>query len=215
MTDIAEQAARKVFEHQIPLASDKPRDFDDPKFLYERNKAFDTAQALADAGLLREPEHAVPPGKDVAALITNARAICAEYDFDLLAEESWPTVMRQLIDALEAPQADRRDVYVIAAQRIGTGETWTVDAREALGMQRTEPTRGQIAEAIRGAIDNPREASWDMDLDAADAVLALLADQPTDAEVKAQAWDEAATHLAGEYDDHNAAQYLHDTNPYR
>ena len=55
MTDIVEQAARKVFEHQIPLASDKPRDFDDPKFLYERNKAFDTAQTLADAGLLAEP----------------------------------------------------------------------------------------------------------------------------------------------------------------
>lgn len=36
------------------------------------------------------------------------------------------------------------------------------------------PDREQVARTIRQAIDNPREATWQMDLDAADAVLDLF-----------------------------------------
>lgn len=44
------------------------------------------------------------------------------------------------------------------------------------------PSRQEVAAAIREAIDNPRTASWDMDLDAADAVLELFT-EPEESQV--------------------------------
>lgn len=159
--NIVEQAARKVFEHQIPFASDKPRDFDDPRFLYERNKAFDTAQALADAGLLRET-----------------------------AQEEVDRLTRLIADTTALTGADAK--------------TLVEAVQELAERARTVPTRGEIAEvltyALTGAgVDDYREYSGEEGLRAyyrmADAVLELLADQPTVNEAEAQALEQAATQM--------------------
>lgn len=126
MTDIAEQAARVLRQATNDGA----------------NKTEDYAQALADAGLLREPERVVPTQDDITDAL--GPILFNNFNYPKLGES-------------------------------------------------TAPLLNKIT----------------------DAVLALLADQPTVNEVKSQAWDEAAQHLAGEYDDPNASQYLHDTNPHR
>ena len=101
-----------------------------------------------------------------------------------------------------APSTQHRDVYELAAERIGTESTWTVDAREALGLTRTVPTRDEIARITHQQTcercEEPQER-YDYrpsDLHAADAVLALMADQPTVEEAKAEAWEEALSEAA-------------------
>lgn len=56
---------------------------------------------------------------------------------------------------------------------------------------RTVPTRGEIAVQMKRHFDRGSDG-W---LDMADAVLALMADQPTVTEAKAQALEEAATEI--------------------
>lgn len=84
---------------------------------------------------------------------------------------------------------------------------------------RATPTREQIAEAVAPIAFNaanypkPGESTTPFVTKIADAVLALIADQPTVNEVKAQAWDECAQWHAEQGMPVNGAATEH--NPYR
>lgn len=88
--------------------------------------------------------------------------------------------------------------------------------------QRVQPSREDVARRILdktvGVVDcelheRLMTPMWDRATSAADAVLALFAQQPTVAEVKAEAWDQAITAAADALDDGHAIYDL--PNPYR
>lgn len=136
MTDIVEQAARKVFEHRIPLASDRPRDFDDPKFLYERNKAFDTAQTLADAGLLAEPARTVPTRDEIVdALVMSPLADTAGTDL---------APFNRAADAVRALLAGQPTVAEVKAQALEEAAELTDNPHEDYWLrERAQQIRGK------------------------------------------------------------------------
>src|SRR5690625_1167401 len=265
MTDIVEQAARVAYETYHKAGEFRP---------------YEIAQALADAGLLREPvttileEFVVPCAKcnpdegrclpcreeadtyyraaiNAISTYSAAKELARDGDSDAggyvgrdlrkLAER----IKQHLLEHPEPPArtVPTRDVYELATERITAESTWTVDAREALGLTRTVPnratadpeeiadehkfeavgdfedptafcakcgewfngweyakhvadvaavetrtvpTRERIALRVREIVVKDYDFEMEKSLHIADAVRALLADQPTVAEVKAQ-----------------------------
>src|SRR5690625_244179 len=177
MTDIVEQAARVAYETYHKAGEFRP---------------YEIAQALADAGLLREP---------VTTILEEFVVPCAKCNPDegrcLPCREEADTYYRAAINAISTYSAAKE------LARDGDSDTGGYVGRDLRELAehikqhllehpeppaRTVPTREELTTTIMRADRDPHSDYTPQ----ADAAQALLAGQPTVAEVKAAALEEAA-----------------------
>src|SRR5690625_1788178 len=173
MTDIVEQAARVAYETYHKAGEFRP---------------YEIAQALADAGLLAEDAalittvgglEALPVG---TAIRTQSGAVAVKHD---TTDYPW-----QFAD-------DTQDRFTNIGMIDCHIWPFTVLHQPGISSARTVPTRDEIAKRVHPGYGRPRYdtetcSACERAEEIADAVLALLADQPTVNEAKAQALEEAA-----------------------
>ena len=208
MTDIVEQAARVIYDTE----NYNRAVLEDAQVI---------AQALADAGLLAQPARTESSRiiTDVQDLeMSLDRVVIRDADGDIWERQgeletergtfaAWLGTHTGVKPSIDIP-LPATVIYVpgeFTGERPTRQEVWqeAFSAGYMDGQSHTVPTREEIAEALFqwNTLDDPHFVIYGRSGDdsegnayypIADAILALLADQPTVAEAKAQALEEAA-----------------------